>query len=29
MIFNEFKDKEHEVVTGIIQRQEAVWFLWI
>jgi N utilization substance protein A len=23
MIFNEFKDKEHEVVTGIIQRQEG------
>ncbi|PIT95204.1 transcription termination/antitermination protein NusA [Candidatus Falkowbacteria bacterium CG10_big_fil_rev_8_21_14_0_10_39_9] len=23
MVFNEFKDKEHEVVTGIIQRQEG------
>ncbi len=23
MVFNEFKDKEHEVVTGIVQRQEG------
>jgi len=23
MIFNEFKDKEHEVITGIVQRQEG------
>jgi N utilization substance protein A len=23
MVFNEFKDKEHEVITGIIQRQEG------
>jgi len=23
MVFNEFKDKEHEVITGIVQRQEG------